>query len=315
MTARVLVTCPQMQAGIHRHRAVLEAAGVEIDLPTVVQQLDEEALLAVIDRYDGMIAGDDELTARVLARAGRLRVISKWGVGIDNIDLDAARRLGIHVTNTPGAFAAEVADVCVGYLVLLARRLHHLDREVRGGRWTKHEGLSLQGRTIGIIGLGAIGLALGRRASAMEMHVLGFDVAPAQVERGGAIGVDPADMAELLMGSDFVSLNCSLTADNRHLLAGPELAMMKHGSYLINTSRGALVDEAALVEALSSGRIAGAALDVFEEEPLPEGHPLLKFEQCIFGTHNSSNTTDGVVRASELAVENLLAGLHREARS
>jgi phosphoglycerate dehydrogenase-like enzyme len=306
---RVLVTCPQMQRYTGDYVDLLAAKGIEMEVPPVVQQLDEQALQTIIGDFDGVIAGDDPFTADVLACANRLRVISKWGVGVDNIDRVAAASRGIAVLNTPGVFGDEVADVIVGYLVMLARQLHRIDAGARSGGWPKIEGRSLAGRTLGIVGLGSIGLALARRGSAMGMAVVGTDLAVQQQDLARDIGVTVTDLGQVLEQADVVALCCPLTADNRHMLDKAAFAQMKAGSWLINTARGPLVDEEALVDALREGRVAGAALDVFEVEPLPPNSPLRGFESVVLGAHNASNSVDAVRRVNELAVANLLIGL------
>ena len=306
---RVLITCPQMLRHADEYRTRLAAVGIDADTPDVVQQLSEDELVAIIDRYDGAIAGDDPYTARVFEHATRLRIVSKWGVGVDNIDLEAAEARGIRVSNTPGAFGDEVADVIVGYLVLLARQLHRTDARAKAGEWPKIRGFSLAGKTLGVIGLGAIGRGVVRRALAMDMRVLGQDVDPAAEQRSALLGTEIVTIPELLRQADVVSLSCPLTPASRHLLDAVALGTMKPGSYLINASRGGLVDEPALIEALASGHLAGAALDVFEVEPLPAGSPLRDFENVILGAHNASNTEEASQRVNELALENLLDGL------
>ena len=306
---RVLITCPQMLRHADEYRTRLAAVGIDADTPDVVQQLSEDELVAIIDRYDGAIAGDDPYTARVFEHATRLRIVSKWGVGVDNIDLEAAEARGIRVSNTPGAFGDEVADVIVGYLVLLARQLHRTDARAKAGEWPKIRGFSLAGKTLGVIGLGAIGRGVVRRALAMDMRVLGQDVDPAAEQRSALLGTEIVTIPELLRQADIVSLSCPLTLASRHLLDAVALGTMKPGSYLINASRGGLVDEPALIEALASGHLAGAALDVFEVEPLPAGSPLRDFENVILGAHNASNTEEASQRVNELALENLLDGL------
>jgi D-3-phosphoglycerate dehydrogenase len=306
---RVLITCSQMQRSVDEYRATFIEHGIDVDTPPVMQQMSEAELTGIINRYDGMIAGDDPMTATVLARAERLRVISKWGVGIDNIDLDAARSRGIRVTNTPGTFGDEVADVVIGYLILLVRGLHQTDARVRDGEWPKLQGASIAGKTLGIVGLGSIGRALAIRASAMRLSLIGHDASEDQNAASEALGVRALPLHDLLRQADFVSLNCPLTADNRHMLGEGEFRLMKYGAYLINTARGQLVDEEALVQALQEGRLAGAALDVFEVEPLPLMSQLRAFPQVVLGAHNSSNTKEAVRRVSDMAVQNLLAGL------
>lgn len=306
---RVVITCPQLLRTFDEHRARFDSAGIEVELPDVVQQLSEDEMRAMIGRFDGIIVGDDPLTAPVLAQATRLRVISKWGVGIDNIDLDEARARGIRVTNTPGAFGDEVADVAIGYLILLARGLHVIDRRVRQGEWAKLEGVSLGGRTLGVIGLGSIGQAVARRALAMGMQVVGHDPSEAQGAAARALGVEVSDLDGLFPRADVVSLNCPLTAENRHMLDGARLAALPRGAWIINTARGPLVDEPALIAALQSGQVGAAALDVFESEPLAADSPLREMPNVILGAHNASNTAEAGRRVSERAITNLIEGL------
>jgi D-3-phosphoglycerate dehydrogenase len=199
--------------------------------------------------------------------------------------------------------------VVIGYLILLARQLHRVDGEVRQGQWPKPEGVSLAGRTLGVVGLGHIGQAVAKRALAMGMEVMGADVSAESAAVAQRSGVAIVDLPELLRRADVVSLNCPLTAENRHMLDASALATMKAGAWIINTARGALIDEDALASALLSGRIGAAALDVFETEPLPASSPLRRVDQVILGAHNGSNTAEAVHRTSVLALNNLIAGL------
>lgn len=309
MKQRVLITCLQLQSSIESYRHLFEEQEIEIDLPAVNQQLNAPELLGIIDRYDGVIAGDDEFNEEVLEKAVRLKIIARWGVGVDAVDLAAAERLGIQVVNTPNVFSDEVADIVMGYLILLSRQLHKLDRSVRNGGWTKIRGTSLRGKTLGVIGMGSIGRAVAHRGVASGMSILGHDVAPIPDSFVRETGSRLVDLQELISESDFISLNCNLTASNRHMLGELEFTSMKTGVYLVNTARGPLIDELALAKALHDGRVAGAALDVFETEPLPLESPLRQFDSCIFGTHNSSNTSEAVMRVNEIAIRNLLDGL------
>jgi D-3-phosphoglycerate dehydrogenase len=308
-SARVLITCPQLQRTIHEHGATFDAAGIGIIVPPVVQQLSEAELIGLLPGVDGIIAGDDPLSDRVLQSADRLRIISKWGVGVDNIDLGAAAELGIRVTNTPGMFGDEVADVVIGYLILLARQLHRIDERVRTGEWAKIEGVSLAGRTIGVIGLGAIGRAVAERALALRMRVIGSEVSEPNAAAAEHLGVAVMPFGNLLREADVISLNCPLTAENRHMLDAAAIASMNRGAWIINTARGPLIDEAALVEALVAGQVGAAALDVFEVEPLPMDSPLRRLGNVILGSHNGSNTAEAVRRTSIKAIENLVRGL------
>jgi len=309
MKWRVLITCPYLQQSIDRYRDVFVKRCIDIESPHVTQKLKESELLEVIDRFDGVIAGDDEFTAKVLEKGKRLKVIAKWGVGIDAIDMGAARRLGILVSNTPNVFSDDMADVVMGYIVLLARQLHRLDRSVRSGDWIKLQGVSLRGKVLGVIGVGNIGRAIVRRAVVTGMSAIGHDVIPVPQSFIAETGLRILGLEDLLQASDFVSLNCNLTPANRHLIGRRELALVKPSVYIINTARGPLIDEAALVQVLREGKVAGAALDVFDQEPLPLDSPLRQFDNCVFGTHNSSNTLEGIMRANEMAIRNLLHGL------
>ena len=314
MNETILIACVQLQRSLDDHRQPLDARGARLIVPPIEQQLTEPELLDLLPGVDGMIAGDDHLTRAVLERAERLKIISKWGVGTDAIDLAAAAELGIRVTNTPGMFGDEVADVVIGYLIMLARHLHRTDRAVRAGDWAKPEGRSIAGLTLGVVGLGHIGRAVARRGLAMGMRVTGSEIDPSNAAMASDLGVEVTDLESLLADADVVSLNSPLTPETRHLLNAERLARMKRGAWVINTGRGALIDEEALIGALADGQVGAAALDVFEVEPLPPESPLRGFEQVILGSHNSSNTAEAGHRTSERAVENLIKGLDEVSR-
>jgi D-3-phosphoglycerate dehydrogenase len=192
---------------------------------------------------------------------------------------------------------------------MLARQLHRIDASVRAGGWFKHEGRSLAGKVLGIAGFGSIGQAVGTRGKGFGMRLVAHDVADTAGAVAGDMDVEMLSRDELFQQSDFLVLCSPLTPETRHMVNERTLALMQPGSYLVNVGRGSLVEEIALVEALDSGQVAAAALDVFEEEPLPVSSGLRRFDQCVFGSHNASNTREGVLRASARAVENLLEGL------
>jgi D-3-phosphoglycerate dehydrogenase / 2-oxoglutarate reductase len=303
---RVLISCQHVWPAEAEVTPQLESKGLEVDMPRFEgQQLEEDDLIPIVDRYVGILAGDDVLSRRVLEAAPRLRVISKWGVGVDAIDLEAAAELGIEVLNTPGVFGDELADYAMGYIHLLARRQHEVNQQVKQGIWHRVRGTSLAGKTLGIIGLGSSGRALARRAWAASMNVVGFDVIAAADEED----FRRVEFYDLLGASDIVSLHLPATAETRHLMNADTLALMKHGAWLINTSRGALIDEVALVSAMIEGRIGAAALDVFEREPLSPDNPLIAMDNVIVGSHNGSNTHEAVARTTQAAVTNLIGGL------
>jgi D-3-phosphoglycerate dehydrogenase len=307
---RVIVTCPPMQRTAEEWLPSLTDRGIEVEIPPVTQHVSRADLERLLPISDGIIAGDDPLDRALLASAAsRLRVISRWGVGIDNVDLEAARELGIEVRNTPAVFADEVADVAIGYMIMLARRLHSIDAGVRAGEWPKPQGVSLAGRTLGVVGLGSIGRAVAKRGLAMGMTVVGIDPMPQAEATAAELGVQLLGLDEVFAAADVLSLNLPMSPENRHLVNEARLGAMKPGSFLVNTARGPLVDEAALVEALESGHLAGAALDVFETEPLPAESRLRGLPNVILGSHNASNTIEAVRRVNRLAIDNLLAVL------
>lgn len=306
---RVLVTCPLITDDIHDFADRFADHGVEYDVVAVDQHLTEAELLEVIDGYDGVIAGDDEFTAEVIRSADRLSVIAKWGIGIDGIDLDAAEAEGVEVLNTPGAFADEVADVVIGYAIALTRHLHVVDRGVRAGEWPSPQGVSLAGKTFGVVGVGNIGSAVARRAHAHGMEVVGHDVRPLPDDLVAETDIAAVSLEELFDRSTVVSLNCALNEETRGMVDPEMLDRLGPEGYLVNAARGELVDQAALVDALESGDIAGAGLDVFEEEPLPEDSPLTDRDDVILGTHNAQNTYEAVQSVHERTVDNLLSSL------
>lgn len=311
--SRVLITCPPMLLTLAECQERFTAENLEVVAPKVVQQLSEAELCEIIADFDGVIAGDDPFTAKVLEKGwqGRLRVLAKWGIGVDAIDLDAAKRLGIYTSNTPNVFGDEVADVALGYTLLLARRLHQIDSAVRRGEWLKIQGTSLQGKVAGVIGVGSIGKAIARRFCVLGMQVLGYDVYPIDPGFCQETNLQQVELDQLLCDADCIVLCCNLNADNYHLLNQAAFSKMKDGVWVVNVARGQLIDEKALILALENGKVGGAALDVFESEPLAIGNPLLKYEQVIVGSHNSSNTREAVLRVNQLAIDNLVRDLRR----
>jgi len=267
----------------------------------------------MIADFDGVITGDDPFTERLLeiGRKGRLRVIVKWGIGLNAIDLEAAKRLGIYVSNTPGMFGDEVADTALCYTLLLARNLHKIDAAIRQGEWLKIQGTSLRGKVAGIIGVGNIGSAVARRFHALGMQILGHDRYPITPELSQETGIQQVALEHLLCSADCIVLSCSLHPENYHLLKKETFALMKAGVWIVNVARGALIDEHALVAALENGKVGGAALDVFETEPLPRQHPLLTDPHVIVGSHNASNTREAVLRVNQLAIDILVRELRR----
>lgn len=310
MTWRVLVSAPYFIPVIRDYGERLSAQGVELIAANVNERLSEEELLDVIDDMDGIICGDDRITQRVLDAAPRLKVISKWGTGIDSIDSEAAAQRGIPVYRTPNAFSEPVADTVLGYMLTFARKLPWMDGDIRAGRWEKPILVSLRECVLGVVGVGDCGKAVVRRALAFGMRILGNDIVEMPKDFLSETGIKMVSLEELLAGADFVSLNPDLNPTSHHLIGAEQLNLMKSSAYLINASRGPVVDESTLIDALQSHRIAGAALDVFEEEPLPEDSPLRTLDNCLLAPHNANSSPRAWQRVHENTVRNLLKGLH-----
>ena len=256
----------------------------------------------------GMIAGDDELNRKFFETASDLRVLIRWGIGMDSVDHGAAKDHSVVVRNTPAVFGGEVADSAMAYVLMLARGHHLVDAAVRGGSWPKREGISLAGSVMGVVGLGDIGVQVTRRALGFGMKVRGYDPYVSGESIPSEVQVCN-ELESLLQEAAFVVLTCPLTDETYHLINEWTLAQMRRDAYLINVARGPVVDEVALIDALSAGGIAGAGLDVFEVEPLPASSALRDLPSVVLGAHNGSNTREGVARASNQAVTTLLEEL------
>ena len=306
----VLFTAPYMIPFVDRFRPVFEKYDIELIVPEVQERLEEEDLLKYAGQFDGTICGDDRYTARVVeACAPRLKVISKWGTGIDSIDAQACSRYGIKIGRTPNAFTTPVADTVMGYLLAFARRQPWMDKAMKAGEWKKIPGKTLSESTLGIIGVGTIGKTLTRRARAFGMKVLGTDIVEIDHVFITETGIQMTDLQSLLSESDFVSLNCDLNPTSHHLMNADTFAMMKPNAVLINTSRGPVVDEPALIHALQQGQIAGAALDVYENEPLPQDSPLMQMDNVMLAPHNANSSPAAWERVHWNTIKNLLDGL------
>ncbi len=248
------------------------------------------------------------LNAEVLASCRNLRLISIWGTGTDNVDLESARELGMTVTNTPGANALSVAEHTIAILLSLARQIPLLDREVRSGNWPRVEMVQLSGKAFGLLGLGAVGRHVARMAKGLGMDVIAWTFHPSP-ERAKESGVRFVPKEELLKSSDVVSLHLRLTDEARGFFKKGDFDSMKPTAFFVNTARAGLIEPGALYEALRSKEIAGAALDAYDEEPLPPGHPLTALPNVVFTPHNSGLTPEAVINGLMMAVENVEAFL------
>ena len=309
MKWKVLLSVPYLLPVLEEYQPLFDKHDIELVITRTKECLTEKELLEIVSDIDGTICVDDHFTVRVLEAAPKLKVISKWGTGIDAIDLDAAKRLGIVVRNTPNAFTHGVADTTVGYMLMFARQLIQLDKDMKAGMWKKREAVALHECTVGVIGVGNTGKATLCRARAFGARLLGNDILPISQEFINETGMKIATKEEILRESDFVCLHCTLNPTSVKMIGEKELDMMKPTAYLINTARGPLVEEAALVSALQSKKIAGAALDVFEVEPLPENSKLRKFDNVFLAAHNANSSTAARDRINKVTVNNCLEEL------
>jgi D-3-phosphoglycerate dehydrogenase len=298
----VLVSNIMMINERDRFDTALRARGVTPIWPEVNQFMTEAQCLELAGSFDGWLAGDDKITAAVLdACLPRLKVISKWGTGIDSIDLVAAKDRGVPVCNSPGAFRDAVSEYAIGILLAATRRVARTDRAVRDGGWPKGRYPGMAGRTMGVIGYGAIGQGVGQRARGLGMAVIAQD--PFMTEAPD--GTRMVDFDTLLAEADVICLCCNQTAENYHMMNADSFARARDGLILVNVARGGLVDETALVAALDSGKIIAAALDVFETEPLPTDHPLLGFENVVVSSHNANSTVEAIEYVHDNTLNNL----------
>jgi D-3-phosphoglycerate dehydrogenase / 2-oxoglutarate reductase len=295
----VAVTARSFRQVPGEHQELLRAAGLPVRFAEADRPLDEEELIELVRGCWGLIVGVDPVTAAVLD-AGPLQVVVRFGSGTDNIDLEAARRRRVRVAATPGANARSVAELAIGLLLALARHLVLHDREVRSGSWSRHTGIELDGRRLGVVGYGAVGRQVSGIARALGMEVVATDPVVREAD------VPLVDLETLLASSDAVTLHAPLADDTRGMIGAAELDRMRPQALLINTSRGGLVDEWALAEALAAGRIRGAAFDTFEREP-PEGSRLLELNNFVASPHAGGATVEAVTRAGVAAVRELLA--------
>jgi len=306
MSGRILITPRSLTRDGHPALQRLAEAGYEPVFATPGRQPDEAELLERLPGCVGYLAGVEPITARVLEAAPGLRVISRNGVGVSNIDLAAARRLGIAVCTTPGANARGVAELAIAMMLALARRLAWSDARLKRGTWARAEGMEIEGKTLGLVGCGAIGKQVARMAVGLGMTVKGYDPYP---DAAFALaGFAYASLDDVLRSADVLSLHCPPPADGSPAIAAAELARMKPGALLLNTARGELLDDAAVLAALDAGTLGGLAVDAYRSEP-PGDDPLVKHERVLATPHVGGYTTESVERAVSQAVANLLAAL------
>jgi D-3-phosphoglycerate dehydrogenase len=308
---KVLVSARSFRKMQGEHWRVLQEAGYEIVTPEQDQPLKEAEMISIIGDVDAALVGNDAVTERVIAAAPRLKVVSKHGVGVDNVDVPAATRAGVIVTNTPGANQVAVAEMAIALIMALTRKLAYHDTLVKSGGWSRIIGTELAGKTVGLVGLGRIGKEVVLRLKGFQVKFLAYDIYQDNTF-AAEHGVRFVTLEELLSGSDVVTLHAVLTADTQSFMGEKELALMKPGAYLVNTARGGLVDEQALYRALTENRLAGAGLDVFADEP-PTNSPLLQLgDKVLLAPHLGAQTTETVLRMGLMAAENIVQVLRGE---
>jgi phosphoglycerate dehydrogenase-like enzyme len=300
---KVLITARTLDEVGQQAVATLKNAGCELVIPPKYGPHPADTLSKLLPGNDAVFASMDKFTGEVLgSEAARdLKVISRWGVGYDAIDVPAATKNGIVVAYTPGLLNETVADCAFALLLSIARRIHLGHQGMSAGRWEPHWGHDVHGKTLGILGCGRIGLAMARRGTGFNMRILAHDIcANPEAEK---LGIQFVSLDELLSQSDFVSLHAALTPENRGLLNEARLRKMKPAAYLINTARGALIDEAALAKVLNEGVIAGAALDAFVTEPLQAEHPLRMAKNVLLTPHLASFARETGARVSNTGAQ------------
>lgn len=308
---RVLVTPTSYGKNDPTLRSELEKLVGEVIYNPTGKPLTSAEVAGLLPGVDGYIAGLDEMDRAALQAADHLKVIARYGVGIDSVDLTAAREKGIVVTNTPGANSVSVAELALGLMLALARRIPEADKAVHKGEFPRYTGVSLEGKTIGILGLGAIGKQLARRLAGFDCNLTAYDpYADAGFAASNNVALMPLD--EVLEVSDFISLHMPLLPETRGMVNKEFLGKMKKGAYLVNTSRGEAIDEAALYDALSGGHLRGAALDAFSVEPPDPSHPLLSLPQVIATPHLGAQTDGATSNMGWMAFNDCLAVLRGE---
>jgi len=307
---QVLISAPYLLPFIERFRPVFEHYDCELIIPQVNERLEAQEILKYAGQFDGTVSGDDRYTPEVLRRCSpRLKVISKWGTGIDSIHQQTCAELGIRIGRTLNAFTVPVSDSVMAYMLAFARRQPWMDRAMKSGVWEKIPGRALSECTLGVIGVGNIGKEVLRKARAFGMNLLGNDIVPIPQDFLDEYQVCMVALDELMRQADFISVNCDLNPTSLHIINHDSLALVKPGAILINTARGPLVDEGALVLALQQGRLGGAGLDVFEQEPLPADSPLLKMDNVLLAPHNSNSSPTAWEKVHWSTILNLLDGL------
>jgi len=302
---KLIVTCTHLIRHLDDFSNLLKEAGIEFKAyQPKNQQFSYLEMLDLLPGNDFIIAGDDVINEKVIKKSisKGLKAIIKWGIGVDNIDKGAAKKNNIPIFNTPNVFGGDVAEQALSMILNLSRGTHIIDREVRKGNWLKIEGNSLIDKKLGIIGFGSIGKSIAERAYAFGMEISFYDPF-FRKEFSYSNNFFNLGFEDLCKNSDFIVIACSLNKNNIHLINKNSIELMDKKPFIINVSRGPIINQKDLIEAIKEKKIKGAGLDVFEDEPLPIHSELIKMNNCILGSHNSSNTYEAVKRVNRLTIE------------
>ena len=308
---KTLITAPPILPKIMNYKNIFEKNSAEIIIPpfNVVESLNEDQLISLLPDIDGILCGDDQITKKVLQSAKKLKVVSKWGTGIDSIDKTNAEKLGIQVLRVKDVFSEPVSDTVLAYILLFSRNIIEKNNLVKSLKWGKTESYTLKEKSIGVIGLGHIGKVIAKKAYSLGMEVFGYDIANKPYSKQFKSKINLVSFNDLLKRSDFVTLHTDLNKTSYHMINKSTLKLMRPNSFIINTSRGEVINESDLEDALKNNQIYGAALDVFEVEPLPKNSELRKMKNVLLSPHNSNASPKVFNEVDKRSINNLFNGL------
>jgi D-3-phosphoglycerate dehydrogenase len=304
---KVLITPRSFEHIKDKFLELLKDAEIEVVMNPYGRVIKEDEMVELIKDMDGIIVGIDPITKRVIYNASKLKVISKYGVGVDNIDLESAKERNIVVTNTPNANSNAVAELTVGLIISVLRNIPLSDRRVREKKWDRFIGYELYGKTLGVIGTGSIGKRVIKLLRGFDLNILCYDKFP-DYEWAEKENVKYVNFDELLKRSDIITIHIPLTEETRHLISERELSLMKKTAIIINTSRGGIINERDLYKFLKEGKIYGAGLDVLEDEP-PQNSPLIELDNVVITSHIGAHTQESIENMAFIAIDNLISVL------
>ena len=306
---KVLISWRYIIPILKKYEKIFKKNGIYYETIQANQNIKENQLLRIIDRFDGILCGDDEITKKVINKGKKLKVISKWGTGTDSIDLEFAKKKKIKVYNSPGAFSESVAQLCWGLVLAISRRIFETQKEIKKGYWPKLNGILLKDKYLGVIGLGNVGQRVIQFGRGFGMKVLGNDIKKISSKTLKKFKIKKVSKINLLKKADIIILCVDFNKTSYRLIDYKDFAKMKKNAIIINVSRGPVINEKALIRALTRKQIYGAGLDVFENEPIKLQNKLMKLGNCILSSHNAFNTNEEVEKVHNNTVQNLIAGL------